>query len=128
MKRRRGKQKFYSQDDIDRMRAVKTEKWAKRRLKTEKIRRKITDFNKYDRGSVTDDFLWWDLITNSSYGDDIYEVREHRQRFPNWNHRQHRDSWHTDDDDDYANALIDDAAGDLSSSMADNDSDLFDPS
>ena len=128
MKRRRGKQKFYSQDDIDRMRAVKTEKWAKRRLKTEKIRRKITDFNKYDRGSVTDDFLRWDLITNSSYGDDIYEVREHRQRFPNWNHRQHRDSWHTDDDDDYANALIDDAAGDLSSSMADNDSDLFDPS
>ena len=128
MKRMRGKQKWYSQDDIDRMKAVKAEKWAKRKMKTEKIRRKITDFNKYDKGSVTDDFLWWDLITNASYGDDIYEVREHRQRFPNWNHRRHRDPWMSADDDDHVEAFMDDAASDLASSMAENDSDLFDPS
>ncbi len=125
-KRRRGKQKFYTQDDIDRMRAVKSEKWAKRKLKTEKMRRKISDFNKYDQGSVTNKFLWWDLITNRSYGDDIYEVREHRQRFPDWNHRQHHDPWVADDD--HAIAFMDDAAGDLASSMVENDNELFDPS
>ena len=128
MKRRRGKQKWYSQEDIERMRTVKAEKWAKRKMKTEKIRRKITDFNKYDQGSVTDDFLWWDLITNASYGDDIYEVREHRKRFPDWNHRRHRDPWAADDDDDHVDAFMDNAASDLASSMAENDSDLFDPS
>jgi len=128
MKRRRGKSKRYSQDDLNRMRTVKVEKWNKRRLKTEKIRRKITDFNKYDDGSVSDDFLWWDLITNRSYGDDIYEVREHRQRFPDWNHRRHRDPW--DDDDDYGNdAIIDNAADDLVASMAESDdAGLFDAS
>ena len=127
MKRMRGKHKWYSQEDIDRMRAVKAEKWAKRRVKTEKIRRKISDFNRYDDGSIQEDFLWWDLITNSSYGDDVYEVREHRQRFPNWDHRRFRDPW--DDDDDHVDASIDVAADDLVASMADqNDAGLFDGS
>lgn len=136
MKQMRGKQKWYSQEDLERMRTVKAEKWAKRRVKTEKIRRKIFEFGNYDKGSVTDDFLWWDLITNRSYGDDIYEVREHRQRFPDWNFRQHRDPWSKDSDDDYNDGIMTDgavggmdgAASALASSMAENDSDLFDPS
>jgi hypothetical protein len=131
MKRMRGKHKWYSDDDLERMRNVKAEKWAKRRLKTEKIRRKVSEFNKYDKGSIQEDFLWWDLITNRSYGDDIYEVREHRQRFPDWDHRRHRDPWDDDDDHDDGpvNAFMDDAADDLVASMADNDDmGLFDAS
>ena len=130
MKRMRGKPKWYSQDDLDRMRSVKAEKWAKRKLKTEKIRRKISDFKRYEDGSIQEDFLWWDLITNSSYGDDIYEVHEHRQRFPDWDHRRHRDPWDSDDDRDSDHVgVIDDAADDLVASMAvEDDAGLFDAS
>ena len=132
MKRMRGKHKYYSEDDLARMKNVKADKWSKRRLKVEKIRRKVADFNRHEDGSIQEDFLWWDLITNSSYGDDIYEVRQHRQRFPNWDHRRHRDPWDDDDDDrdvGQANSFMDDAADDLVSSMADqDDAGLFDGS
>lgn len=126
MKLRRRKRKWYSRSDIDRMTTVKADKWEKRRHKIDKIRRKVADFKKYDDGSIQEDFLWWDLITNGSYGDDIYEVRTHRSQFPNWDHRRHRDPW--EDDEIVEAQLIDGAADDLVASMADNDADLFDGS
>jgi len=128
MQRMRGKRKFFSDDDIARMRNVKSEKWEKRRLKTEKLRRRISEFDKYDRGSCSEAYLWWDLMTREAPGDDIFEVREHRFRHPNWSYRDYRDPWHSNQDDDDV-GLFDDAAEDLASSMAaDNDAGLFDPS
>ena len=43
------------------------------------------------------DYLWWDVMTKSAYGDDLYEVREFRRRNPNWRH------------DTYTNPIIDDS-------------------
>lgn len=128
----RGKVKRYTEEDIRRMRNVKAEKWQKRRLKTEKLRRRISDFKKYDKGSWEEDYLWWDLITNRSHGDDIYDVHQHRQRYPDWDHRKYKGRLLHDDKDDFEDDgihFIDDAAEDLASSMAAHDDDgLFDPS
>ena len=129
MQQMRGKRKRYSNDDLARMRNVKAEKWGKRRLKVEKIRRKVSEFTRYQDGSIREDFLWWDLLTNSSYADDIYEVTDYRRRFPDWDHRRHRDPWDDDDDSGQANAFMDDAADDLVSSMAEqDDAGIFDGS
>lgn len=127
MQRRRGKRKSYSRDDIARMRNVKSEKWERNRLKTIKMRSKISDFNKHDRGSCSSDYLWWDLMTGGARADDIYEVREFRERKPDWDYRSY---------DDHTNVGVtvevglDDAASDLANSMVGNqDDDLFsDPS
>ena len=129
MQQMRGKRKRYSNDDLARMRNVKAEKWGKRRLKVEKIRRQVSEFTRYQDGSIREDFLWWDLLTNSSYADDIYEVTDYRRRFPDWDHRRHRDPWDDDDDSGQANAFMDDAADDLVSSMAEqDDAGIFDGS
>ena len=131
---RRGKRKFYSDDDLQRVRNVKAEKWEKRQLKTAKLRNRIKDFRDYDSGSCEDDYLWWDVITRGAHTDAIFEVREHRQQNPDWDYRTHRDPFdgdgllHDDDGTDRLSAM-DSAADALASSMAtDNDNDLFDPS
>ncbi|NND96388.1 MAG: hypothetical protein HKN47_03550 [Pirellulaceae bacterium] len=132
MQRRRGKRKRYSKADIDRMRAVKADKWARRHAKTTKMRRRISQFDDYDRGSFVGGYLWWDVMTNASAADDIYEVREHRMQNPDWDHRRFRDPTDQADgirDDDQGIGVIDDAAEALASSMAsDATSDLYDPS
>ena len=128
MQRRRGKRKSFSRDDIERMRNVKAEKWERRRAKTIKIRGKISDFDKHDRGSCASDYLWWDLMTGGARADDVYEVREFRTRHPDWDYRTYDDPTNLGADSD--SSAIDDAASDLASSMVGNqDDDLFsDPS
>lgn len=126
MQRRRGKRKRYSQDDIHRMRNVKAEKWDRNRAKTIKIRGKIADFRKYDRGSFATNYLWWDLMTGGSAADDIFEVREFRQRYPDWNHRSYVDPTvgAVGLSIDPTN-VWDEAAEDLASSMMENTDDGF---
>jgi len=130
LQRARGKYKRYSDDDLIRMRNVKADKWERRRNKTTKMRKRISDFRKYDRGSCSDDYLWWDLMTNEAPGDDIYEVREHRSRNPDWNFREYNDPWESlEPMAEGSSAFYDDAAEDLAASMiASGDDDLFDPS
>ena len=127
MKRRRGKRKNYSRDDLSRMRTVKEDKWERNRLKTIKMREKLSRFEKHDRGSCSSDYLWWDLMTGGARADDIYEVREFRERNPNFNYRSYDDPYDTDD---HIDSPMDDAAEDLALSMSSSgDDDLFmDPS
>jgi len=135
----RGKRKRFSNDELARMRNVKAEKWQKRRMKTEKMRRRIAEFKKYDKGSWEDDYLWWDLMSNSAPADDIYEVREHRRNFPDWDHRNYQGEVRNTEpnkDEEFANSgfqdssfqILDGAAEDLASSMVSQDDDLYDPS
>lgn len=128
--RSRGKQKFYSDDDIQRVRNVKAEKWEKRRTKTSRMRERISDFHDYDAGSWMAGYLWWDVITRRAQTDDIYEVREHRRNNPDWDHRAFVDPLDEEPSDDDANAGVSAAAaGALAESMArESDNDLFDPS
>lgn len=122
--RMRGKRKYYTEDDIARMRNVKAEKWERRRLKTEKLRQRIAEFDRYDDGSCEEDYLWWDIMTKRARGDDIFEVRDHRQRHPDWDYREHRDAFEPQTEE----PQWDDAADDLAASMVASDDDLFDPS
>jgi len=120
----RGKYKRFSDDDIERMRNVKQDKWNRRRLKTEKLRKRISEFDRHEHGSCSDDYLWWDLITKGSNGDDLFEVQEHRRNHPDWDYRTYKDSFTTN----YDEPLWDDAAEDLASSMSARDDDFFDGS
>ena len=124
MQQRRGKRKRYSRDDLSRMRNVKADKWEKKRIKTAKIRDKITRFDKYDQGSCSADYLWWDLITNQSAADDIYEVREFRRINPHWDYRAFDDRT-ASAEIDQTDAIYDDAADELASSMNVSDDDYF---
>ena len=63
-------------------------------------------------------------MTKRARGDDIFEVREHRQRHPDWDYREHRDAFEPQTDE----PQWDDAADDLAASMVASDDDLFDPS
>ena len=123
--RNRGKRKYYSHEDIEKMRNVKAEKWDRRRMKTEKLRKRIVDFDRYNDGSCHEDYLWWDLITKRTNGDDIYEVQEHRRKFPDWDHRTYRDPFEAPDDQQ---PVWEDAAEDLALSMSDDADALFDAS
>ena len=131
LQKRRGKRKHYYSTDLQRMRNVKTDKWERRRDKTGRLRNKIAGFEKYDRGSFTSDYLWWDLITGGSAADDIFEVRDFRNRNPEWDRSSYRDPT-----EDHATTETtettgyDDAAEDLAASMLDSHEDhLFvDPS
>ena len=109
------------------MRTVKEDKWELNRLKTIKMREKLSRFEKHDRGSCSSDYLWWDLMTGGARADDIYEVREFRERNPNFNYRSYDDPYDTDD---HIDSPMDDAAEDLALSMSSSgDDDLFmDPS
>jgi len=132
LQRRHGKRKVYSKDDIERIRQVKADKWDRRREKTAKMRRRIADFDKYDRGSCASDYLWWDLMTDGSAADDLFEVRDFRQRHPEWNYKTYRDPIESDlsVDAETDAGLFDEAAEELAASMkSSDDHDLFsDPS
>jgi len=93
----RGKARFYTEEEVAQMREFKADKWERRQQKLRKIRTRITAFDHHDRGSFLEDFLWWDLITNRSRGDDLYEVKVFHDQYPEWDHRTYRDRWHSDD-------------------------------
>ena len=90
-KRRRGKRKYYSESDIQRMRTVKAEKWNKRQTKLRDLRTRIVSFDRYDSGSFAQDYLWWELLTHRARGDDIYEVRQFYERHPGWDYRRYHE-------------------------------------
>jgi len=132
MQRRRGKRKRYSAADLARTRQVKPEKWKKRREQTQALRGRIVQFDRYDQGSWTAGYLWWDLMTKGARGDDLFEVREFHQRNPNWNHKSYHDP--TTDPasvqygimhDPLENQAMDHAAEDLADSMTTSHDDRF---
>jgi hypothetical protein len=136
MQRRRGKRKRYSKSDIQRTRAVKAEKWEKRRMQTRKLRSRIVEFEKYDHGSFVSSYLWWDLITKGARGDDLFEVRNFHERHPGWDYQAFRDPASSSDTvfdatgsepmiDSAGHEAMNAAAEDLASSMASPNDELF---
>lgn len=56
---------------------------GKRRQRWDDTRTHVVEFNNYDRGSLAQDFLWWDLMTDGRLdGDFIPEVHDHYERYP----------------------------------------------
>lgn len=56
---------------------------GKRRQRWDDTRTQVLEFDRYDRGSLVEDFLWWDLMTDGRLdGDFIPEVHDHHARYP----------------------------------------------
>lgn len=61
--------------------------FAKRREHYTQTRQVVTSFDRYDRGSLASDFLWWDLMSDGRLdGDFIPEVQSHQRRHPEVHH------------------------------------------
>ncbi len=69
------------------LRRLDRDKWARRRQKAAKVRARVADFHKYDKGSFRQDYLWWDVISGHARGDDLYEVRTFYENHPGWDYR-----------------------------------------
>ena len=78
-------------------------------------------------------YLWWDLMTKGARGDDLFEVRDFRQRHPNWNYKSFDDPTTDPASVDYGimhdaplgNQAMDYAAADLADSMTTSSDDRF---
>ena len=77
----RGKFRYVTQQEYDGLSNFKEEKWAKRHARLDKLRHRITSFDRYHDGSFGDHYLWWDAMTKGAPADDIYEVRTYRERY-----------------------------------------------
>jgi len=113
-KRSRGKWVVFSQADVASLRDLKAERWEKRHRKLTVMRERIGGFDRWDRGSFADDFLWWDLVTRGAPGHDIYEVRVFHEHHPGWSWRSYDRPWHHDH---YHDAALSMAADDLADDM-----------
>ncbi len=61
--------------------------FAKRGERYGKTRETVTTFHHYERGSLAQDFLWWDLMSDGRLdGDFIPEVQMHRRQHPAAHH------------------------------------------
>ena len=61
--------------------------FVKRRERYGQTRETVTTFHHYERGSLAQDFLWWDLMSDGRIdGDFIPEVQRHRQLHPEAEH------------------------------------------
>lgn len=89
----RRKRKTVDAATIVGLRNHKEFKWNKRHAKIDKLRDRITNFKRYDQGTFTEDYLWWDAMTRAAPADDIYEVSTFRRAHPEWDWRSHHDRW-----------------------------------
>lgn len=63
--------------------AGRTEKLKKRVSRIGEAQESVYVFDRYDRGSLATDFLWWDLVTDGRLdGNFIPEVRSHHESYP----------------------------------------------
>ena len=92
----RRKMKWHDDAAVQKLYVLKEERWEKRQNRLRKARHRVAHFNKYQRGSVASDYLWWDVMTGGAPADDIYEVRTFRNQHPNWRHTDYRDPWERD--------------------------------
>ncbi|PIE18955.1 MAG: hypothetical protein CSA66_03440 [Proteobacteria bacterium] len=81
VKHMRGRFYGVSQAELDGLRDLKADKWARRHLKLDKLRRRLAEFDRWESGSIGDHVLWWDLMTRGAPGDDLYEVRAFHDRW-----------------------------------------------
>ncbi|MBK7580630.1 MAG: hypothetical protein IPI67_10540 [Myxococcales bacterium] len=83
--------------------------YQKRWRRFEKTYGSVYGFSGYHQASLIDTFLWWDLMTNGRVdGDFIPEVRQFRQRNPDYRYVPQR----RDDEDDLLAAAAAASAGD----------------
>lgn len=118
----RRKHKSVSDADVTKMRTFKAESWLKRRQRIEQTRERVGGFSKYDRGSFTRDYLWWDTMTGGAPADDIYEVRVFRMSNPGFDHRHYHTPWDSGASSAYA---MDHAADALADSLGSGSDDLL---
>lgn len=84
--RLKGYRKTYDARTMTSMRTLKAEKWKKRHDRLGRMRGRIAGFDRWDRGSLSEDYLWWDLVSRGASGDDLYEVRTFRRDHPDFDH------------------------------------------
>lgn len=62
---------------------ARTQKLEKRIGRMGEAQERVFAFDRWDRGSFSSDFLWWDLVTDGKVdGDFIPEVRSHYETYP----------------------------------------------
>lgn len=87
---------------------LRNTKYQQQATRYQQSRHVIVEFDDYDHGCIDDDYLWWDLITESyrhrhgqhyghMHGSYIDEVSDFRSRHPD-HHFQRPDDWHDADD------------------------------
>lgn len=106
----RGKFVRVTEDDLQSARRIPRAKWQKRRAGFAKTRTRIRDFEDYRRGSFTEDYLWWDLVTRGARADDIAAVTVFHQHHPGWSLAGWADPLAVADPTDRAQAAADIAA------------------
>ncbi|MDX9723657.1 MAG: hypothetical protein RBU37_23115 [Myxococcota bacterium] len=104
----RGKAIYVSGADQIAMERFDHQKWEKRRQRYAQTRSRLSSFDSYHRGSPARDYLWWDLMTKGSRGDDLPEVNRFRAAHPGWDYRSYQEPWST-----VSNVVITAAAVDL---------------
>jgi len=66
---------------------------SKRRQRYDDTRTQVVAFNHYERGSLAENFLWWDVMTDGRLdGDFIPQVHDHHARFGRDTHDHHADA------------------------------------
>lgn len=66
---------------------------AKRRQRYDDTRTQVVQFNDYNRGSLAENFLWWDVMTDGRLdGDFIPQVHDHHTRYGRTTHDAHDDA------------------------------------
>lgn len=80
-KARRGRFHGASDAELEGLRRIDRERWARRQGKLGKLRTRIVEFDRWDTGSYGEHYLWWDTITRGAPGDDLYEVRTFHERW-----------------------------------------------
>ncbi|MCA9522722.1 MAG: hypothetical protein KC609_17215, partial [Myxococcales bacterium] len=73
-----------SAEAVNKLETLQRKKWDKRVASLDKVRTRVSDFDRYDHGSLSNDFLWWMLITDGMRGNDLYEVRVFTEQHPDW--------------------------------------------
>lgn len=111
--------KYFSDEEIAKLKDTNEEKWKKRRTQLAMARQRISGFNQYNHGSFLTQFLWWDLLTNSLNGSDLFEVRQFYEQNPQWSRDNYVDPIHGASN----NQPLDGAAESLASSMVSPDND-----
>ncbi len=87
------KPRYYDDAEVQKMAVLKEDTWHKRHERLRRDRQRVAHFNKYQRGSVASDYLWWDVMTGGAPADDIYEVRTFRRQHPGWRYTDYADPW-----------------------------------
>jgi hypothetical protein len=110
MKYRRPKKRYtrFTSSEFNRTFKDRSDKYAKRWKRFDRSYEAVTTFDHYDRCQFTDDYLWWDELTDGKVnGNFMPHVQRHRHAHPSYHYTRWRDRPRDDRyDDEQAAAAV----------------------